>query len=380
LGVLFFVFNKPLQSITELSSSIMFVMLVHVWTQAVWEIWAKEQRVLFRYRVLVIITILVAVIRPIIGIIVVKHAKDKATARIIEMTAVDFGAYIGLFAYSLYRGKRLYSKNYWKYALAINIPLVPHFLSQTVLNSADRIMIEKMVDSSSAGIYSLAYSISVITVFLNNAMLQAMSPWTYRKLKNRKEKDIQKIGFTALIIIAAIDLLFVALAPELVSVFAPRQYYEAIWIVPPIAMSVFFQFSYLLFADIELYYEKAKLIALSTSIGAILNVVLNYIFINRFGYYAAGYTTLFCYMFIAIIHYMAMMKVCKLNLDGNRVYSLRIWVLCSTAFLIVGFLLLASYMNTIVRMLIIVGILGLGFAYRRKLTVAIKMIINSKKH
>jgi len=377
-GFLFFIFNKQLQSITELSSLILFVMLVHVWTQAVWEIWAKEQRVLFRYRALVLITIIVAVIRPIIGIIVVKHAEDKAVARIIEMTAVDFAAYIGLFVLSLYRGKRLYSKKYWIYALTINIPLIPHFLSQTILNSADRIMIERMVDSSSAGIYSLAYSISVITVFLNNAMLQAMSPWTYRKLKDRNENDIQKVGFTALIIIAAINLLFIAFAPELVCVFAPTQYHEAIWIVSPIAMSVFFQFSYLLFVDIELYFERTKLIAFSTSLGAILNVVLNYIFINFFGYYAAGYTTLFCYIFIAIVHYLAMIKVCKMNLDGNIVYSMHTWVSFSLAFLLVGFLLLASYTNTILRIIIITGIVGICFAYRKRIISIIKLISRSK--
>ena len=45
-----------------------------------------------------------------------------------------------------------------------NLPLVPHYLSGAILNTADRIMIEKMVGASAAGIYSLAYSVSLIMI------------------------------------------------------------------------------------------------------------------------------------------------------------------------------------------------------------------------
>ena len=59
------------------------------------------------------------------------------------------------------KGKKFYSAKFWKHALMFNLPLIPHYLSQTILNSADRIMISSLVGASEAGIYSLAYSISV---------------------------------------------------------------------------------------------------------------------------------------------------------------------------------------------------------------------------
>lgn len=37
-------------------------------------------------------------------------------------------------------------------------------------------------------------------------------------------------------------------------------------------------------------------------LGAILNVFLNYILIPKFGYIAAGYTTLVCYILFAVGH------------------------------------------------------------------------------
>ena len=352
-GLVFLAFPSIASKITGLSSILCYVMVLHVWTQAIWELWAKEQRINYLYKKLVILTIIVAVVRPLLGIVVVSHFEEKATARIVEMASVDFFAYIGLFISTLVRGKTFFSEKYWKYALVVNIPLIPHFLSQTVLNSADRIMIERMTGSSEAGIYSLAYSISMITIFLNNSMLQAMSPWTFQKLKDGEEKIIERIGMMSLVFVAVVNLLFIALAPELVSLFAPAQYSEAVWIVPPIAMSVFFQFSYLLFADIELYLEKTKEIALATGIGAILNILLNYICIKEFGYFAAGYTTLGCYAIIAIIHYMVMRTTCKEKKIEPCVYSLKKWLLLSVLFVVMGFLLLISYNNTIVRYTII---------------------------
>ena len=76
-------------------------------------------------------------------------------------------------------GKAFFSKKFWKYALLFNIPLVPHYLASTVLNSADRIMIQEMVGSSEAGIYNLAYSVSLIMTFFNTALMQTITPWMY---------------------------------------------------------------------------------------------------------------------------------------------------------------------------------------------------------
>ena len=50
--------------------------------------------------------------------------------------------------------------------------------------------------------------------------------------------------------------------------FAPESYIDAIWVIPPIAMSVYFMFAYDLFAKFEFYYEKTKLISFATVMGA----------------------------------------------------------------------------------------------------------------
>ena len=42
-----------------------------------------------------------------------------------------------------------------------------------------------------------------------------------------------------------------------------------------------------------------------------LNIILNYIVMPRYGYLAAGYTTLVCYIVYSLNHYLFMEYICK---------------------------------------------------------------------
>ena len=84
-------------------------------------------------------------------------------------------------------------------------------------------------------------------------------------------------------LIAGANLLLILLAPEAVAVFAPKAYYNAIYVIPPVSMSVFFMFSYDLFSKFEFYFEKTGFIMAASVTGALINLVTNYIFIQRYG-------------------------------------------------------------------------------------------------
>ena len=289
------------------------------------------------------------------------------------MATVDSLFYFPIFVQMYKKGRVFFDEKIWKYAVKFNIPLIPHFLSQTVLNSADRIMISNLIGQSEAGIYSLAYQISLVVNLFNNALLQSISPWTYKKLKENREEDIEKVGIRSLVVIGFLDILFISFAPEIVRFFAPNSYFNAIWIIPPITMSVFFQYMYAMFVDVELYQEKTGFIAVATVIGAISNIILNYICIKLFGYYAAGYTTLICYMLIALLHYLFMEKVCKNSNLKKVIYSPGELLILSTAFLLWGFFILWTYKYVYIRYFSICIYILLLFVNREKILSVIKL-------
>lgn len=347
--VIYVVFHSFWNSLFGLTTTQMLAMLLMIWTSAVFNFWACEQRNMYRYKALVVLTILVSAAKPVVGILFVMHAQDKVTARIVGLAFVELAGYSALYFVQMRRGKKFFCAKFWKHAVLFNIPLIPHYMSQTVLNSADRIMIRDMVGDNEAGIYSLAYSVSSIMVLFNQALMQTLNPWIYQKIKAKKIQDIEGVGYISLIIVAVSNLALILLAPEVIAVFAPESYYDAVWTVPPVAMSVFFMYSYDLFTKFAFYFDKTKLIMAASVISAVFNVLLNYIFINLYGYIAAGYTTLVCYMIYCIGHYMLMNKICSKYCEGITPYSIKKIGLISAVFLILGFLLAVTYKHTMMR-------------------------------
>lgn len=375
----YLLFYRYWNSLLSLTTVQMLAMLAMIWSTSAFNLWAGEQRVEYKYQKLVIATLIVSIIKPVVGIVFVKLATDKVTARILGLALVELIGYVGFFIVQTVRGKLFYSARYWKYALMFNIPLIPHYLSQTVLNSADRIMIKNMIGKSEAGIYGLAYSISQIMTLFNIALSQTLSPWIYQKIKDKKEKDIAPIAYITMVIIAVANLFLILLAPEAVAIFAPEPYQDAIWVIPPVAMSVFFMYSYDLFAKFTLYYEKTKFVMVASVLAAALNVILNYIFIGKFGYFAAGYTTLVCYIAYSFGHYLFMRKICKDFCRGNYPYDTRIIIFITIPFLILGFIFMATYKYPGIRYGIVGVSLIIAFIMRKRIFDIITKIVSLKK-
>ena len=377
--IIYLAFHNYWNSLFSLTTVQMLAMLVMIWSTSAFNLWAGEQRVEYKYRNLVIATLIVSIAKPTVGIVFVKLATDKVTARILGIAIVELVGYIGFFIVQMKRGKQFYHAKYWKHAIVFNLPLIPHYLSQQVLNSSDRIMIKNLVGESEAGIYSLAYSISQIMILFNTALMQTISPWMYKKIKAKKNKDIASIAYISLSIIAVVNLTLILFAPEAVAIFAPKEYYEAIYVIPPVAMSVFFMYSYDLFAKFAFYYEKTRVIMMASVTGALLNLILNYIFIGMYGYIAAGYTTLVCYMVYSVIHYMFMCKVCRECCEGDYPYETRKILRITIPFLIAGFAFLTTYQLPVVRYGIVVAAFIPVVIFRKEIMTTVKRIMSLKK-
>lgn len=353
-GGIYFLFQEFWNHLFSLSTFKMVSMLLIIWTSAVFQFWAAEQRVLYKYRTLVILSLFFSLFSPLIEVLfVLLFPSSKVDARIMGIVLINTFFYSTLFISQIKKGKVFYSNRFWKYALFFNLPLIFHYLSQVVLSSADRIMIERMVGVEEAGVYSLAYSISMVMTLFNTALSQAMAPWLYQKIKEKKITQTSHIVYISLCIIAAVNLVIIALSPEVVALFAPSNYENAIYIIPPIAMSVFFMFVYDIFARFSFYQEETKLISLASIAGAILNVVLNMYAIRIFGYYAAGYTTLICYITYAVFHYLLMHSICKKYYNGVYPYETKVLLLITGVFMILGFCFLLVYNNTVLRYILL---------------------------
>ena len=376
--VVYLLFSDFWNTLLGLTTSQMISMLVMIWSTSIFNFWSMGQRIDFKYRKLVFVTVIMSIIQPSLGMFLVLHMQDKVTARIIGIVLVQVVIGLILFVIQFSKNHTFYHKRFWQYAVHFNLPLIPHYLSQVVLNNSDRIMIDKMVGSDEAGIYSLAYSISIIMSIINQAVLQTMEPWLYRKINEKEIEDISRVAYPCFLFVAGANLMLMIFAPEVIAIFAPPQYYDAIWIIPPVAMSVFFTFSYTFFAVFEFYFEKTQYIAVATMVGAVVNVVLNAAFINLFGYLAAGYTTLICYILYALFHFIFMRKICKEKLNNRQPYSAKIYWSIAGGFIILGIGCLLTYNNSYIRYAVISIMVLFSIVKRKRILFEMKKLASIK--
>ncbi|WP_026767792.1 lipopolysaccharide biosynthesis protein [Selenomonas ruminantium] len=331
----------------------MLSMLLLIWLSAVWGFWSMTQRVEFLYRKVVVISLLMSVLTPALGVLLVLDFDDKVFARILSVLVVYLFLYTGLFFKQICHGKVFFSAYYWRYALAFNIPLIPHYLSMLLLSSSDRIMIQQMVGNAEAGIYSLGCSVALVMSLFNSSLLQTLEPWLYRKINLGRVMDIAPVAYTSFVLIAGLNIILIAFAPELIAFFAPREYYDAIWVVAPVAMGAYFTFLYSFFATFEFYFEKTKFISIATVLGAVINLGLNYWLIPVFGYIVAGYTTLLCYIIYAAGHYVFMLRVVREKMGRTRIYSLSTIIKIVFVFMFLSGIFYFTYEKCIARYVIL---------------------------
>lgn len=374
--ILIYMFNPQLwSSIFELQPVLMFAMGLELLFMPALEFWSTKQRFDFKYKKYVAVSILMTIISLGGGVIAVLSTSYKVEARVYTdvLSKVLFSAFF--FCLIFKRGKKFYSLKYWKYALTFNLPLIPHYLSNYVLSQSDRIMIGKMIGTDKAAFYSVAYTISMMMILIVNAINGSLTPFIYKKINEFEQKNVSKCDIetevkkvTTLIIlfVAILCLISMLFAPEVIKIFAGKNYYEAIYVVPPVALSVFFIFIYGLFSNVEYYFQETKLIAMATFMSAMLNLFLNLIFIRIFGYYAAGYTTLVSYICLATLHYAFYKKILKIKNIGN-IYQVKLIFLVSLILLLLLVLVVISYKYITMRYLMIFCFVGLTFYYRKNI-------------
>lgn len=313
------VFSFFFSDIIEINLTFLVIMFLVFLVQPAYNFWVARQRYEYKYKAALIVATIIAVMAPIVSVLCVMFISgDKAGIRIVSLEVVLLIVYLFFYFYIARKAKWKIKKGYLKEAFIFNLPLIPHYLSTYLLSSSDKLMISKLVGHFATGYYSVAYSIASLGLILWTAINGSLIPFTYEKCKSKEYDGLARLVNKLLLAIGMCCVFVILIAPEILLFLASGDYTESLKVVPVIVGGVFFQVHYSLYANVLYYMRRAKYVMFASFVAALLNIVLNYIFISLFGYMAAGYTTLFCYLVQAIIDYIMMYLMTK-----QRIYDMR---------------------------------------------------------
>jgi O-antigen/teichoic acid export membrane protein len=174
-----------------------------------------------------------------------------------------------------------------------SIPLTVHALSFWALNAQDRYFVGLMVGVGAVGIYSVAYTLGQALNLVHAGVLKGFSPHFYERARLGESERLEIVRFTYMYIF--LSLLgcgaFVAGAWLVVPIYLGPTFASGVAIVPWVALGYTFNairncmIGYLYVA------ERTNLIGALTGGAAVLNAVLNLVFITWWGILGAAVAT-----------------------------------------------------------------------------------------
>jgi len=242
-------------------------------------------------------------------------------------------------------------------------PLLGLSFTAWMLSASDKYIIKIFGTSSEVGIYSISYSVAssifnlIITMMMLGAFPLIIKTWNTQG-KKETEKVVAEILRYYLIITVPAFFGVLSLSREIIQVLGGQEYMEGYYILPIVSLGMFF-------IGISQYTNKiwelrknTNIILYLNAIAAILNVALNIIFVPKFGYIAAAFTTTLSYAVYLAISLLKSKRIFEIKLRIRTIINI---VLSSITMAIVVKLMVGNNKSALISLILGIGIGGVCF-------------------
>ncbi len=365
-------FQNAWNRLFKLPTIVIVFMMVEIVFSGVTDCWLSKNRFELKYRPVIVLTLMKAVASPLFALLLVKLFEEKGYARVIGYAIINILFGIVIAASVLCRGKTLYARTFWKYAFAFNIPLVPYYVAQMIFNVSDRIMIDHICGEEATGIYGMAYTMAMVLNFVVNAINGSYGPWFLTRYEEGQGEKNRAVSLKLSAVIAVGLWMIILAAPEILWIFG-EEYVAGKYVIAPVAISMLLLFYTQIFDRLLFYYEKKYYLVFGGVIPCIVNLVLNYLYIPKYGYVAAAYTTLLSYILFAMTNYFLSLHVLKENGVTQKIYDIRALTLLLLALCAASLIASVLYGYMIIRIMILLVVMIVAAMNRKALLKMIKM-------
>ncbi len=302
-----------------LPNTLLWLMFLHFLLSPAQVFWLMRQKYEHRYRAAVTVTVLSALLSQAVAVLGVLYlpTPHKAAVKLWLSELASFVFVVPLYIRIWLRG-RTAAVGDWRRTLRFALPLLPHYLAQHVMSSADRILLSSLVSSSLAGKYAVVGNFGTILSVIWNAVNASLVPYTFTRLTQRTYDALRRTVTVLMVGFGAVCVGVCLTAPEVLRLLAPPTYADTLTAVPPLVVTAWLSALYTVFANVEFFYKRSGRITVATVIAMLVNLLLNVLLIPRWHLLGAAYTTLISTLVLVWLHRSGYRKS-----TPDAVYSLR---------------------------------------------------------
>lgn len=212
-----------------------------------------------------------------------------------------------------------YEKKVLKKMIHFSFPLIFSVIAWWVNSASDRYILTWIKGVAVSGILAIAYKIPSLLTMFQGVFLSAWSISAVKEFDKEDSDDFigniyTMLNFTMIACCSFIMILNMPIALILYS----KDFFEAWEYVPPLLISVVFNAVALFVGSIFTAVKDTKTLSFSTIIGAIVNVICNFIFIHMWGAYGAALATLLGYAVTMLLRLFILRIHIKLQHEWKR--------------------------------------------------------------
>ncbi len=207
-------------------------------------------------------------------------------------------------------------KRILNYSLPLLVLGIAGIMNQTVDKIIFPYLIEDRLEAETQlGIYGACFKIAMVMMVFTQAFRYAYEPFVFAQNKNGDKKKQYADAMKFFVIFSLLIILGMIFFLDIIKYLIRSDYWEGLRVVPIILFSYLFQG---VFFNLSLWYkliDKTGYGAFFSVIGLTITLLVNILFVPKYGYMASAAASLCCYFAIMLISYFMGQKYYKIDYD-----------------------------------------------------------------
>lgn len=292
--IIYIIFRDSFNAITGLTTPITVIMLLQIFLNAAEGFIFAKKRFSYNYTSVSLLNIAMGITTPIIALILISFFRLYSLGRIIAPFIVSL-VFIIPHLLPLIKKGHFFDKKIYKTLFGMGFPMLPHFITLSLIANGDKIVISHLLGEGAVGAYAVAYSAAYILMPLTQGAASSLSPWLTQHSDRRFKEEMQRsFGYTLTIAFLFLSV-FLTAAPEIFAFIGGERFEGGLSSVYPLSISVIFLFLANLISSVTICYSRRDVV-LSTFAAFTFGAVFIMPLIMRFGILGGAIATLISYL------------------------------------------------------------------------------------
>lgn len=219
-----------------------------------------------------------------------------------------------------YFGFSTVSKATLKELLFYSWPMVPNSLSLWVMRLSDRLMVTAFLGIEQNAIYAVANKIPQVLTTAQSTFTMAWQENASIASNDENVGEYYSSMFATMYrFYVGCCAFLIGVTPILFKFLVNEKYDIAYYQMPILFLGVFFNCLTAYFGGIYVAFKKTKSVGITTTIAAIINLLIDFVLVKQIGIYAASISTLVSYLFLFIYRSFDVKRFVDLKIDWKTV-------------------------------------------------------------